>query len=170
MWVQFPPDTPFKTALKNKAVFFFSGNKKLKIPFSSKVYVFKGKPFEIVEKPKLLKSKNHEVIDCCIDKINYDRGTGYNEVTDTKHNIVQENYLGRKYRVHRYCIKAIEDFLVVQIKWDGSDIVNGFMLEHLNLSYEPMYFLRHEPEKIRIDTTRYAKTMHKIEVNDRCSE
>ena len=138
------------------------------IPLSGRVYAFKGRPFEIVERPKFFKSKNYDILDCTLDRITYNRGIGYNEVKDTNHTITQENYLRRKYKVHRYCITAIEDTLGVQIKWDGLSRVNGFELEHMRLSYDPMYFLRHKPAEISIETTRCAATLHKIEVNDRC--
>lgn len=140
------------------------------IPLSNVVFVFKGQPFEIIERPHWLKHKNNDVIDCCIGEFTYQRGTGYNELKNTKHKILQENHLRRKYKVYRHCIKAIEDILDIQILWDNSNMVNDFLLERMHKTFEPMYLLRHKPEKISINIHRRASDLHKIEVNDRCSE
>ena len=127
------------------------------VPFSPTVYVFKNEPFKVVQRPNLFTSK--EVKSFVLNKLEYNRGLGYSEPENKSYPIVQKNTLYRKFKINRYNIKAIEDWVFSHIEWteptnDIESLKALYKSTWLSREYAPMWLLRHKPEEIaQIETT-----------------
>ena len=134
------------------------------VPFSCSIYIFSGEPFEFVVKPRVFGKKY--VAEYEVEKINYEKGTGYNDMTKKSYNIVQENSVRRTFEVSRWRMEAVSDTLFSVINWR-----NFGTREQESVTHEPMYYLRNSPENLKHATKiSDSDKEHMVVDHGRCSD